>query len=157
MDKESGTLREQIEGIVKDVGGILHGLISAIFGLFIIYMIGFSAIEIGVRLVKPEERYLCTVTKLNDDGAPFGSPIRTSLRIEWPLNLPNLWVKHSGRALFDEYPFDNVFEGEDTASHILRGSDYDPLDRFFTLDRISGSFSYIERERRWMKGTCKPV
>ncbi len=143
--------------IVKDVGGFLHLLISGIFGLFIIYMIGFSAIEIGVRLVKPEERYICTLRKINYDGAPVGDPIRTSLRVEWPLGLPNLWVRHAGRALFDEYPFDNVFEGNETASHILRGSHYDPFDRFFTLDRISGSFSYIDRERRWMKGACKPV
>lgn len=136
---------------------ILHRSISVIFGFFIIYMVGFSAIEIGVRLVKPEERYLCILRNLDHDGVPLDDPFRSSLRIEWPLDLSNLWVKHAGRASFDEFGFDTVLEGNETASHILRGSQYDPIDRFFTLDRISGNFSYIDRERRWIKGACKPV
>lgn len=110
-----------------------------------------SIFEIIARSMKPEELYVCSLQSPNETHS-----FETSMRLEWPLNISELWVNHSGRGIIGNDTFDYVGEGQGLEDHKVYGLQSGGEVRFF-FDRLTGSVTYGAFDGPLVEGVCRLV
>lgn len=123
-----------------------------VFGLVLIWVVISSAYELVRRTLKPNDVYACKIT--SENGKLVSSTDLISIRVFWPVDLPSLWVKHSGWATVGQYNVPTVYEGSTGRDHILSGVDYDKNNIFLSLDRVTGKVFFKYNGSYEFEGTC---
>lgn len=128
-------------------------ILSAIMAVVILSILFKSLIEIIDRSMKPDERYTCRLQRLDENGLPYDSFV-ASMRLEWPLEISQLWVGHSGRGIIGSHTFDFVAEGEGLRDHTVYARQSHG-DVSLSFDRLTGVVTYGPTGGPWVEGVCR--
>jgi hypothetical protein len=124
-----------------------------VLAVIILWMLAFSIYELLRRALKPTEAYSCSVEKVSEAGQPSGGLEQISLRVIWPIQITQLWVKQSAVVTFDGNKSWVAYDGRPGFEHTLHanmGSGY-----FLTLDRLTGKLDYKKPNSVWAEGSCR--